>query len=285
METEAAMRQRHKQEQKQLLEKTTKMKKGTAKSARKQVNKQIQVLEEELNARHRDELAQFDEEEEDMSPADLLAQLELTQGSQEEPKKESESADSPADKPKRNRQKERLAKRQAEFDRIQQEATQDQEGQINYRQIELDGLAQQCSDLKLEQVDIKSDGHCLFNSISDQLKHRHDVALDYLQLRKLAGEYISNNKDDFIPFLFNEETGDLQDIDVYVSEISETAKWGSDLEILALARHLDCPISVLQHSQPVHRINDTGSKPELKLVYYKHIFGLGEHYGSLRDSL
>lgn len=276
METEEEILARHRKEKKLLVEKTMGMKKGASKSTRKQVNKQIIELEDALNAQHRTELAALLSDEEELSPADLLAQMDIKeevaspQVEQQQPKK-------------RNRQKERLAKRQAKFDELSAEAADEASQQIDYRKIELDGLTTKCQELKLKQFDIKSDGHCLFNSISDQLSHRRGIQTTYPELRKEAGEYIRANKDDFIPFLFNEQTGELEDIDEYIESIITTAKWGSDLEVLALSKVYNCPISVLQNGQPVHLINGDAPNDELKLVYYKYIFGLGEHYGSLHD--
>lgn len=280
MESEEEILQRHRKEQRQLVEKTTSMKKGASKSTRKQINKQIIELEDSLKFKQQQELKQLLGEEEELSPEELLAQMDIN--------KKEETIETTVLEPqqgakKRNRQKERLAKRQAKFDEMTQEAANEALNQIDYRQIELDGLEIKCKELNVRQFDIKSDGHCLFNSISDQLLQRHGIKVGYLDLRKEAGEYIRKNKDDFIPFLFNEQTGELEDIDEYIESIITTARWGSDLEVLALSKVYNCPISVLQNDQPIHLTNKDGVNDELKLVYYKYIFGLGEHYGSLHD--
>lgn len=130
--------------------------------------------------------------------------------------------------------------------------------------------------------DIVPDGHCLYSSIADQLAVRHEVDVDVQTLRTKCAAEIRRDRNSYIPFLFDEATMSIKDVDSYTKELEETAIWGGDLEILALARVYDCPISVLMSGRPVHRVNEEGNKEELKLVYYKHSYGLGEHYNSLR---
>lgn len=274
------MQARHRREQRELVNKCTSMRKNATKSTRKQVNRQIQELEAALSAKQRDEVRSLDDSEDEVTPEELLAQLEL-----ESKPKAPEIIEKPSveSQPRRNRQKERLARRQAKMDEMAAEAELEAANQVDFRQLELEGLARKCAELHVTQVDIKSDGHCLFNSFSHQLKSRRGLVVDYLSLRKEAGEYISKNADDFVPFLFNEETGEIEDVNKYVATIENTARWGGELEILALAKCYDCPVSVLQHGQPLHVVNADATGTELKLVYYKHIFGLGEHYGALED--
>jgi OTU domain-containing protein 6 len=76
----------------------------------------------------------------------------------------------------------------------------------------------------------------------------------------------------------------LKNIDEYTKEIETTAAWGSDLEILALSKEFNCPISVMMSGRATLKINEEGANPELKLIYYKHSYALGEHYNSLHDA-
>ncbi len=77
----------------------------------------------------------------------------------------------------------------------------------------------------------------------------------------------------------------IKDIADYCKELETTPIWGGDLEILALAKNFNCPISVMMSGRANLVMNEEGSNPELKLVYYKHNYGLGEHYNSLRDKI
>ncbi|TID30278.1 hypothetical protein CANINC_001158 [Pichia inconspicua] len=291
-ETEDELIARQRKEVKELTGKITAMRKQANKNTKKAVLKEIQELEESLRSKHEKELANLKTREvgeleqsavdpivdnEEVTPESLLAKLDLDD--------KSNSIKSTVDQPKkkRNRQKERLAKREAEIRRIQEEAKEEQNHEIDYRGIEMKNIQDLCDVQRVKQHDITPDGHCLFSSISDQLKIRHDIDVPVKQLRKQAGTYILQHPDDFIPFLFDEETMSLKNIDEYVEKIVNTAMWGGDLEILALSKVYDCPISVMMSGRATLKMNEEGSNPELKLVYYKHAFGLGEHYNSLHD--
>ena len=77
--------------------------------------------------------------------------------------------------------------------------------------MEQESIDQLCELKKLKQFDIQPDGHCLFASILDQLKLRHDPKkldqdMDVMKLRWLSCNYVQEHRDDFIPYLFDEET-------------------------------------------------------------------------------
>ena len=284
MSSEEDIRARHRKEVKELTGKTTAMKKQVTKSTKKEVMKQIQQLEDEMKQRHVKELAgdgnEEKEEFEEITPEQLLAQMNIS----EEPKNVEPVQSTSKQQPKRrNRQKERLAKREAEIARIQEEARLEQDKQPDLRGIELRNIQDLCDLQKVKQHDIIPDGHCLFSSISDQLKIRHNIEVDVYELRKNAAEYIKENPDDFIPFLFDEETMTIRNIDEYTDKLVNTVMWGGDLEILALSKVYDCPITVMMSGRAPLRMNEDGENVELKLVYYQHAFGLGEHYNSLHD--
>lgn len=201
-------------------------------------------------------------------------------------------------KKKRNRQKERLARRQQEIDKIKHEASLEAENCVDYRSIEIESMNQLLKFNNLKNYDIKPDGNCLFSSIKHQLENRHiDLSDDYqlnnhnLQFlnytiedyRKISGDYILENKQDFIPFLFDENTGECKDINDYVNELTSTSMWGSDMEILALSKIFNCSVHIFLAGASTIVINENGELPPLKIAYYKHSYGLGEHYNSLID--
>lgn len=310
-ETEEVILARHKKEQKELVGRTTGMKKQANKNTRKAVLKQIKEMEDELKKRQEQELKEFhgksvmlngnvvdgvtegnegEEEEEELTPEKLLAQLELDSKENETitsvdiPVLESNSELAGGQKKKRNRRKEKLAQREAEMKRIQEEAREEQGQKPDLRSIELNNIKELCDLQHVKQYDITPDGHCLFASIADQLKIRQNIDVRVKDLRRNAADFIKEHPDDFIPFLFDEETMSLKNIDEYVSKLENTAMWGGDLEILALSKVYDSPISVMMSGRAALRMNEEGSNPELKLVYYQHAFGLGEHYNSLHDA-
>lgn len=327
-ETQEQLLARHRKERKDLTNQITSLKKQASKKTRKQVNARCLELEQELEARHKSELAQLNGEqvsdgsqENEITPEMLLQQLNLDNGNAGASNPESTATVVPAGttstpntevstdaqpsgqgKKRRNRQKERLAKREAEIARIKEEALKEAAEQPNLKEIEQTALDELCDVLKLKQIDIQPDGHCLFNSILDQLKVRHagDVSYDYdfpeqykgavniteidvSSLRSLSACYIREHRDDFIPYLFDENTMTIKDLDEYTKTMETTAEWGGEVEILALSKVFGCPISILMSGRSTYKINEGAKNPELKLVYYKHSYTLGEHYNSLHD--
>lgn len=290
---------RHKKESKDLIATITGLKKQATKKTRRNVVIKCTDMQADLDRKQKSELQEFDFgiEGDEVTPEELIKQLEIenvtatTDNYDNVSRKDdnvtvkdpSETSTASSSKPKRNRQKERLLKRQAEIDKIKYEASIEASNTIYYRQIEIDSMNQILSLNSLKVQEIKPDGHCLFASIQDQLLLRHEVSKDIETLRNLAGEYISKHRDDFIPFLFDEVTCEVKDIDAYIAELTSTAMWGSDMEILALAKYFDCPISIYIAGSSTIVINEEGDEPKLMLGYYKHSYGLGEHYNSLRD--
>ncbi|KAG5355277.1 OTU domain-containing protein 2 [Yarrowia sp. C11] len=305
---------RHRKEKKDLAGELTTLKKQVSgdKKKKKEVTKQCEDKERELKERHEQEIADLEkgtngntagtaesaenndaESEDEFSPEKLLAQLELEKEQEEaasagkkkkgpvaaEPQAAQQSS---GPKPKKNRQKERAARKAAEQEAIRKQALEEAALQPDLRKIEMENIESLTKLNGTTVHDIVPDGHCLYSSIADQLAVRHEVGVDVQTLRSQCAAEIRRDKNSYIPFLFDEATMSIKDVEEYTKELEETAIWGGDLEILALARVYDCPISVLMSGRPVHRVNDEGAKEELKLVYYKHSYGLGEHYNSLR---
>ncbi|CUM46322.1 uncharacterized protein AC631_02465 [Debaryomyces fabryi] len=291
-ESRDEMVQRHKVEQKNLMATITGMKKQATKKTRKGVISKCNELQESLNQKHKKELSELDgnttdDVEDELRPEDLLAQMEKTTindtNNAEEKKLSAEAINTDARQPKRNRQKERLAKRNAKIEQMKDEARKESENDVDYRKIEQESMQHIIERGNLVVYEIKPDGHCLFASIQDQLSIRHPKDVSIQELRDTAALYMKSHPDDFIPFLFDEATNSLRDLTEYTNELTTTAMWGSDMEIMALANEYDCPITVLMAGGSPITINPEGSNPELKLAFYKHSFGLGEHYNSLRD--
>lgn len=111
---------------------------------------------------------------------------------------------------------------------------------------------------------------------------------DYLSLRKLAAAYMRAHKNDFLPFVTEhakEHEGDPDaQFEAYCTEVEETATWGGQLELGALAHALRQHISVYSASLPVVEMGkeyERGMVGPLRLSYHQHAFGLGEHYNSI----
>ncbi|AAS50809.2 ABR039Wp [Eremothecium gossypii ATCC 10895] len=307
----AAVLARHRKEKKDLQNQVTGLKKQASKKNRKQVNAKCEELSRELEERHARELAELEHEggeqkaddaaeDGQVTPEELLAQLEL-----EQPAAAAAPAPQAVASGRRgNRRKEKLARREAEVARIKAEAAAEAAEQPDLSKGEEALLQQLCSTAGLRAVDIQPDGHCLFASVLDQLRARHGeracepyclpqsyegprsaAEMDVWALRKLACCQVREHPDDFVPYLFDEQTLELQDVATYTAAIESSAKWGGEIELLALSQVFRCCISVLMAGRSTHRVNEQHAvNPELKLVYYKHSYALGEHYNSLRDA-
>ncbi|KAL8720855.1 MAG: hypothetical protein Q9225_002334 [Loekoesia sp. 1 TL-2023] len=299
------LQKKHRQEQRDLQARITQKKKSATKKTRKGVNDECAELERQLKEKQDLEISEINGEQksnghpldndldsEDEPSLDVNGNgfgigIQRTDVSSLQPK------DEPARKP--NRQKARLARRAAEQESIANQAANEAKELPDLRQQESEAMRTQYTSKGLVEHEIRSDGHCLYAAVADQLTNRkldlmpilplHDMdsvpsssAPPYKITRTIAASYIKNHVDDFLPFL-------EEPLDDYLHKIQDTGEWGGHLELLALAKAYNVNINVLQSSGQVERIESgtDGSRPALWLSYYHHNFGLGEHYNSLRQ--
>jgi OTU domain-containing protein 6 len=92
--------------------------------------------------------------------------------------------------------------------------------------------------------------------------------------------------------LYADDFSSAKDIESYCKEIEETALWGGEMEITALARALDVPVEIYSNRSvtpmviepnSVVKNEDTKEKNQqiIRLAYYEHLYGLGQHYNSV----
>lgn len=174
---------RHRKENKDLQNKITGMKKQATKSKRKEVNSKCLDLQDKLKTKQENEIRDwkiannevFDAEQEDeVTPEKLLEQLSISRDEKEQQNVPVQQQQQGQTKKRRNRQKERLAKRDAAIAKMKEEAALEASKQPDLKKMEQESIDQLCELKKLKQFDIQPDGHCLFASILDQLKLRHD---------------------------------------------------------------------------------------------------------------
>ncbi|KAI3653420.1 hypothetical protein MP228_001367 [Amoeboaphelidium protococcarum] len=194
---------------------------------------------------------------------------------------------------KLSKQQLRKLKKQAEIERIRQDALN--EPTVDLAQIERQKIDKLIQSDGLSILEVAPDGNCLFRSIQDQINNQYN----HEELRRMAVEYIREHRDDFAPFL-QDDNGDLADFEQYCCDMADVnrAKWGGEVEIRALAHALKRDFVIYQAEFGILRVrhneNDTGyggSDPtnadhdddnSIKISYHKHEYGLGEHYNSLR---
>lgn len=302
VENETLIRDRHRQERKQLQAQVMGLKRSAAaggKKAQKAAQAEIRQLELAMAQRHEQELklcsaAQAAPEQgglpsegpakpEDASMGTELDPAALLAAAMEDATLSSETPapqQAAQRRHKPNRQKARLARREQERAALREQAAREAKEQPDLRAAEIEAIAAMARALRLQEHQINADGHCLYSAFADQLHVRKQKEYTYLQLRKLAADYIRAHADEFTPFIAAEGS----DVDSYTATLESSAEWGGELEILALARALQLNIKVLQQNSPDYKVqgSEKHADPDIFLSYYRHLYGLGAHYNSLR---
>ena len=307
METLEQLQARHRHEKRDLQSRITQKKKSATKKTRKGVNDECDDLEQRLKQKQEQELRALHGD----SSAGLDDLTELDAEQPNENASSSSSPDSPANDPvnvvsdnlrkssisqssehrKRNRQKERLAKRAAEQEAAALQAEEEAAKLPSWKRQERTAMLKVFEANGLVEKEIAPDGHCLFSAVADQLAEAGIPLSEggelvqerdgkYRTVRKTAARYIEGHPDEFAAFL-DEPLG------TYVQKIRDTAEWGGQIELIALSKSYGVEICVLQDGRTDHFQPGTGSGKEAEkiwLAYYRHGYGLGEHYNSLKEA-
>ena len=288
------LQKRHRQEQRDLQALVTQKRKNATKKTRKGVNDECAELERALKERQQQELDALTDSPQngvngpDREPGASVEREELPVPTSDDAEKIQRQIrnltvqDASQTPPKRpNRQKARLARRAAEQEALATQAADEAQAMPDQRAAEQELMVQEMMARGLVEKEVRSDGHCLYAAVADQLQQQ-GRKLDesdgpaYRFVRRQTAAFIESHPDDFAPFL-------EEPLDSYTAKIRDTGEWGGQLELSALARIFDLRIQVLQSSGRVETIGDGSAQgAEIWLAYYRHSFGLGEHYNSLR---
>ncbi|KAH7255676.1 uncharacterized protein BKA55DRAFT_688684 [Fusarium redolens] len=293
-ETLEQVQTRHRRELKDLQGRITGKKKNATKKTRKGVNDECAEMERQLREKQATEIAALNTSDGNNGDEDDNTAAEAQDQPQEDSlveETERLAVSEPAQQQqqpgkKRNRQKERLARRAAEQEAEAQRAEEEASSMTNHRAKESEYMKSTFEKHGLVEKDIAPDGHCLFSAVADQLG-QNDIPLGerdakepaYKTVRRVASDYMLEHGDDFAPFL-------EEDLQGYARKMRDTAEWGGQLELMALARQYKAEIRVVQDGR-LERIGEeeaAESGKTLWLAYYRHGYGLGEHYNSLRKA-
>jgi len=310
---------RHRKELRDLQSRITQKKKSATKKTRKGVNDECASLERELNEKHQAELAQIngapatdgspdcdqDPDQDLLPPNDKpidaediptgsMSALQISNNGAERSSDQYATSQTvpPPHAKKPNRQKARLARRAAEQEAQAAQAAEEASNLPNLRKQEQEAMEEQFKQHDLVEREIRPDGHCLYSAVASQLKDigvglspainpvtvSENTSEGYKLVREAAANFMKGHADDFAPFL-------EEPLDEYVSKIKDTAVWGGQLELQAIARSYGVDINVLQATGRTEKVKSglkTGEK-QIWLAYYRHYFGLGEHYNALRS--
>jgi OTU domain-containing protein 6 len=312
---------KHRKEQKDLQGRITQKKKSATKKTRKGVNDECERMQRELTEKHQAEIAQLNGDPVEPTEVleDLTLEDDTpTNGEPNEDKTTEPTQDEPVPNPdseqpatrgkKPNRQKARLARRAAEQAAQAEAAAEEAANQTNYRGNEQEIMDAVFKKLGLKEVEVTPDGHCLYSAIAKQLdesgvglrpdpsrivlqpttQSRIDTVASpqhdgYRAVRAVAADFIVEHKGDFEAFM-------EEPLEVYTRKIKLTAEWGGQLELQAIARAYGVDINVVQKDGRLEKIEcgdmDSFDEEEKRrrviwLAYYRHSYGLGEHYNAL----
>lgn len=296
------LQSRHQKEQKDLQGRITQKKKNATKKTRKGVNDECERLQRELLDRQRAETDALSDPCKNHDRGSLYIEEEQRQEESIFPlhnsttdvrhaglvqlQPESPITKQPSKRP--NRQKIRLARRAAEQEAQVAQAAEEAANLPDLRKQEIAEMQKHFHRLSLQEIPIRPDGHCMYSAISMLLQNtasnEHESKtgdlLPYQAVRVEAARYISEHPTEFEPFL-------EEPIERYTNKIKNTAEWGGQLELQAIARAYGIDINVLQADGRIEKI-ESGHESEVEpiwLTYYRHSFGLGEHYNALKKTI
>ncbi|KAB0800480.1 hypothetical protein PPYR_06220 [Photinus pyralis] len=272
---EEELLKKHRQERKDLQAQIQSLKKGVVKGdkkKKKEVTEMISKLEQELDAEQALELNNVAAN--DTVSSELSSINEVVNG--DVPTKISRAQKRRTKKETENKEREK---------RIAEE-------EVNHRQgprvVELNTIKELLQNEGLQIFNIPADGNCLYCAINHQLEVTGRVSSNVSKLRKLTASFIRDNKEEFLPFMYNDDDDELigeDKFEKYCKDVANTKLWGGQLELTALSSVLKCPIKVIQASGPLTIQAEQYEGPPLILTYHKHLYRLGEHYNSTITSV
>jgi len=157
------------------------------------------------------------------------------------------------------------------------------------RAVELAQLQQQLAKLapRLKVSEVAADGNCLYRAVGDQLRRvRPDLhswtrppEFAHQEVRQLCAAALRRGEDGYSPFA---ELAEGEDFAGYCGRVENSADWGGELELRALADALQTRILVHRAGEPEPlALGPKGlSGMPLQVTYHRHYYTLGEHYNS-----
>lgn len=271
---------RHRQEKKDLQAKIQSLKKSVPKGDKKKKKEhtdEIAQLEKDLEDKHSRELKEVKGTEPDLIE-NSNACIETIEDNTNEIL--TEKVPTKVSRAQKRREKKESEAREREK-RIVEQSEKNREGP---RVIEMNSITKVLRELNLQIHNIPADGNCLYLAVNHQLQVSGKPTYSVSELRKKTANFMRVHKDDFIPFMYNEDDdGDIiseESFENYCKEVEKTKLWGGQLELKALSNILTCPIKVIQAIGPPTIQGENFKGPELILTYHRHLYRLGEHYNS-----
>lgn len=184
---------------------------------------------------------------------------------------------------KMSRAQKRRNKKAAEDKEREKRITEQEEvNKQGPRTVELNSIKEHLKGMGLQIFNIPADGNCLYCAINHQLSITGREKSDVASLRKLTANYIREHKEEFIPFMYSDDDGPVNEkhFEDYCKSVANTKLWGGQLELRALSNILKCPIKIIQATGLPTVQGENFEGPPLVLTYHRHLYRLGEHYNS-----
>nr|CAD7597991.1 unnamed protein product [Timema genevievae] len=249
------------------------------KKRKKEIAEEVTKLESELESRQNSELLQLKESN---SQVDSIAvELDKLSANENSVEKEEKTFPKVSKAQKRREKKTTKEKEREELIRAQEE-----ENKTGARNVETKKIKQILKKRNLMIHKMPSDGNCLYSAVDHQRKMVGKVELGLSRLRLLTADYLRQNRDEFLPFISHPETGNMlteEQYYEYCDQVAGTPAWGGEVELRALSQALRCAIEVVQAEGPSLILGEEyDSDKRLVLAYHRYMFGLGEHYNSVK---
>lgn len=141
---------------------------------------------------------------------------------------------------------------------------------------------------------IPSDGHCMFRAVEHQLEYiNYPKRWNYKDLRVCVGKYLQAHQNALEAFFqgYGEDDTHAAPSDTYLDHCQKIMvdAWGGELELNALTRILNLPISVYS-AKPPHILRyavdqeETADQSIVRLTFHQHQYAAGPHYNSVISS-
>lgn len=266
----STLQAKHRRENRDLQAEVQRLKKAVPKGdnkRKKSVAAEIEQLEAATRARHEAEVRALQES---------LAATVLTEQKEDEPKEEL--------LPKQPSKAQKLREKKEQERREWEQRIKDGEVKKgeSAQEIETAAISAKLKEKQLRIDAVRANGHCLFQAVANQVGAGSTVA----SLRAAAVAHMRAYQEEFLPFLTN-DVGDQMSKDeflAYLDAMENTATWGGQCELRALASVLHRPIVIYQATSAELTIGDDNADPIL-LTYHRRQYALGEHYNSVAPLL
>mmetsp|Transcript_7866 Transcript_7866/g.23412 ORF Transcript_7866/g.23412 Transcript_7866/m.23412 type:complete len:281 (+) Transcript_7866:135-977(+) len=268
----AALEARHADELRALEEEAATLRAGASKKRLKEINFQLAQRESDLRYRHSQELDELDggaeseATEEDAGPtaAELKAQKEKEEREAAERKKAKAAR-------KRGKKADKAAEKQKRAAAMAAESLELEK--TSKRTKEMAAIDAKLAPEGLRVHEVAADGHCLFRAVA------HQAGEDFASLRRRCADHMEAAPDDYLVFVVPDAADPAAAFAEHCRRVRETAEWGGQPELLALARVLRRPVWVHSRDAPLLKMGGADAPP-LVLTYHRDYYALGEHYNS-----